>query len=110
MLPTAGNVTWLFRDSGEGLESAVRAWAAAEPQVLASAIAAQRQELEEIDVDREMLWDSPDDSPGEFYAWLAGESAIIKTLRRFLVSETGIDRKRVAFMGYWRLGKSEAQE
>jgi len=110
VLPTAGNVTWLFRDSGDGLESAVRAWAAAEPQVLASAKAAQRQELEEIDVDREMLWDSPEDSPGEFYAWLAGESATIKTLRRFLVSETGIDRKRVAFMGYWRLGKSEAQE
>jgi NADPH-dependent ferric siderophore reductase len=45
----------------------------------------------------------------DFYAWLAGESSVIKTLRRFLVSETGIDRKRVAFMGYWRLGKSEAQ-
>jgi len=110
VLPTTGNVTWLFRDSGTGLEAAVRAWAAAEPQVLESAIALQRQELEDIDVDREMLWDSPQDSPGEFYAWLAGESSIIKTLRRFLVSETGIDRKRVAFMGYWRLGKAEAQE
>jgi len=110
VLPTEANVTWLFKDSGDGLEAAVRAWAAAEPQVLASAIALQRQELEEIDVDREMLWDSPQDSPGEFYAWLAGESSVIKTLRRFLVSETGIDRKRVAFMGYWRLGKAEAQE
>jgi len=25
------------------------------------------------------------------------------------VSETGVDRKQVAFMGYWRNGKSEAQ-
>ena len=43
------------------------------------------------------------------YAWLAGEAGVIKTLRRFLVSETGIDRKRIAFMGYWRTGKAEAQ-
>jgi NADPH-dependent ferric siderophore reductase len=32
---------------------------------------------------------------------------MIKSLRRFLVSDLGIDRKRVAFMGYWRLGKAE---
>ena len=44
---------------------------------------------------------------GEFYAWIAGEAAAVKLARRMLVSECGVDRKRVAFMGYWRLGQSE---
>lgn len=60
--------------------------------------------------DDDLLWDSPQ-SPdgGDFYAWLAGEAGVIKTLRRLLVNETGLDRSRVAFMGYWRQGKPEAQ-
>ena len=33
---------------------------------------------------------------------------VIKTLRRHLVAECGVDRKAVAFMGYWRAGRSEA--
>jgi len=44
---------------------------------------------------------------GELYAWMAGEASVIKRLRRFLVSEVGIDRRQVAFMGYWRRGRSE---
>jgi NADPH-dependent ferric siderophore reductase len=34
----------------------------------------------------------------------------VKGLRRQLVQGQGVDRKRVAFMGYWRLGQSERQE
>src|SRR5699024_6817314 len=44
---------------------------------------------------------------GAFYAWLAGEAAVIKALRRHLVSELGLDRKQVSFMGYWRQGRPE---
>jgi NADPH-dependent ferric siderophore reductase len=44
--------------------------------------------------------------PG-LYAWLAGEATMVTTLRRFLVSETGIDRRQVTFMGYWRAGATE---
>lgn len=99
-------ITWLVH----GLEDAVRSWALEHPQVYASAIASRAQVVPDIDVDVEMLWDAPEESAGNFYAWLAGESALIKGLRRLLVSELGIDRSRVAFMGYWRLGKSEAQD
>ena len=108
--PEQSQVTWLVRGDDVPLEQAVRDWAAADPRFFASALATAAQELEEIDVDTETLWDSPEESTGEFYAWIAGESAMIKSLRRFLVTETGIDRKRVAFMGYWRLGRSEAFE
>ncbi|MEL4318924.1 siderophore-interacting protein [Leifsonia sp. YIM 134122] len=65
--------------------------------------------LDDIDIDREMLWDVPEGHSldGEFYAWIAGEASVIKTVRRFLVSEAGLDRRSVAFMGYWRLGRAE---
>jgi len=41
------------------------------------------------------------------YVWLAGESSVVTTLRRHLVNETGLDRERVTFTGYWRHGRSE---
>ncbi|MCS5718835.1 siderophore-interacting protein [Herbiconiux sp. CPCC 205763] len=108
------SVTWLGRASGGlGLQDAVRAWVGEHRDRIAPALAETEQELADIDVDVEMLWDSPEpDSEhpsANFYAWLAGESACIKALRRLLVTEVGVDRHRVAFMGYWRLGKAEAQ-
>ena len=41
--------------------------------------------------------------PG-LYAWIAGESGVVTTLRRHLVKDLGVDRGQVAFMGYWREG------
>lgn len=43
------------------------------------------------------------------YAWIAGESSCVKALRRHLVGERGIDRRRVTFVGYWREGLTEEQ-
>src|SRR5690606_22020123 len=71
-------------------------------------------DVEEIDVDHDIPWEVPRTAKGgaalksaRIYAWLAGEAGAIKTLRRHLVSERGVDRRAVAFMGYWRLGKAE---
>jgi NADPH-dependent ferric siderophore reductase len=44
---------------------------------------------------------------GAAYAWLAGESACVRALRRHLVAERGLDRKAVSFTGYWRQGRTE---
>lgn len=38
------------------------------------------------------------------YAWIAGESWMVRALRRTLVTDLGLDRAQVAFMGYWREG------
>ncbi|TDC76340.1 siderophore-interacting protein [Micromonospora sp. KC606] len=46
----------------------------------------------------------PDGLP---YAWMAGESTTVRALRRHLVAERGLDRRRVTFSGYWRRGASE---
>ena len=71
-------------------------------------------EVEEIDVDTDILWEVPRTAKGgaalkraPLYAWLAGEASAIKALRRHLVGDVGVDRRAVAFMGYWRLGRSE---
>lgn len=65
------------------------------------------------------LWETPNySSSGEeigestvvghdlagMYAWIAGESRVVTTLRRALVKELEVDRRQVAFMGYWRHG------
>ena len=112
-VPASFRVTWLARedrDHGAALTDAVKAWSTGAGDVLAAAAAPRRQELLDVDVDTDLLWESPEDSEGEFYAWMAGEAATVKGLRRHLVQGCGVDRKRVAFMGYWRLGQSERQE
>ncbi|NGO13494.1 siderophore-interacting protein [Streptomyces sp. HC44] len=43
------------------------------------------------------------------YAWIAGESGRVKELRRHLVREREIERRRVTFVGYWRRGLTEEQ-
>ncbi|WP_460774002.1 siderophore-interacting protein [Microbacterium sp. GXF7504] len=111
--PASARVTWLARGDrahGDALREAVTAWTDASGALLARAAAPRPQEVADIDVDRELLWESPDDAEGEFYAWMAGEAATIKALRRLLVSERGVDRRRVAFMGYWRAGQAERTE
>lgn len=71
-------------------------------------------DVDEIDIDRDILWEVPRTAKGAaalsrapLYAWLAGEAGAIKTLRRELVTGRGVDRRAVAFMGYWRLGRAE---
>jgi len=45
--------------------------------------------------------------PGQPYAWIAGEAAEIRDLRRHLVGERGFPREAVTFTGYWRRGVTE---
>ncbi|MBP3042455.1 siderophore-interacting protein [Arthrobacter jiangjiafuii] len=128
--PTASSVQirWLpraGRPHGELLEGAVRAtvalpgWASVD----GGPIPHPRPEMEDVNVDEAILWETPQrltpaavlSSPNPqtpagalpFYAWIAGEAGMVRGLRRYLVSEAGIDRKQVAFMGYWRSGRAE---
>lgn len=71
-------------------------------------------DVEEIDIDRDLLWEVPRTAKGgaalksaPLYAWIAGEASAVKSLRRHLVRDVGIDRRAVAFMGYWRIGRAE---
>lgn len=107
--PHGMRVTWLGRNGaahGSRLVPALR-------DVAAELFAAEErrvvQPVDDVDVDSDLLWEVPDGAPTTSgrYAWLAGEAGVIKTLRRHLVTDLGIDRRSVAFMGYWRRGRRE---
>jgi NADPH-dependent ferric siderophore reductase len=110
-LPPTAEVAWLPREGapvGSRLVPAVTGWARSEERLLRAAAAPAPQPYQEVDVDAEILWEAPAEPPDEaFYAWLAGEAGVIKDLRRLLVRGHGVDRSRVAFMGYWRQGRAE---
>ncbi|MEU7904463.1 siderophore-interacting protein [Actinoplanes sp. NPDC049118] len=92
-------ITWLVRSEGERLEPVVR------EQLDRSAPAGTPGDVvEQEDGD---VWDVPEEAAGGFYAWLAGEAGTVVSLRRHLVAERGVDRRAVAFMGYWKKGRAQ---
>jgi NADPH-dependent ferric siderophore reductase len=113
--PDGVGVRWLPRDGGprgEALHAAVLEHLGAQAASL---------EVDESEIDPD-LWETPFySSSGEaeggngrsvghewhgLYAWIAGESKVVTGLRRALVKDLGLDRHQVAFMGYWREGRS----
>lgn len=40
----------------------------------------------------------------ELYVWVAGESGAVARIRRYLTQELGVDKDRIAFLGYWKTG------
>ncbi|GAA1841287.1 siderophore-interacting protein [Agromyces salentinus] len=102
---------------GDHLAPAVRDWVVRHladlgvTRAAGDAAAAALAEAERADLPDTALWDVPEGHSldGACYAWLAGEASVITGLRRFLVREAGLDRRQVAFMGYWRRGRAELE-
>lgn len=122
-LPDAADAAYLPVHPGFEYRVAARAGedrhahlvAAVEDEAARLVPAGRGAEVEEVDIDRDILWEVPRTAKGgaalksaPLYAWLAGEAGAIKTLRRHLVTAMGVDRRAVAFMGYWRVGRAEA--
>lgn len=115
--PEGVELTWLARANGSensnniGVSREVRHGDELVPAVKRH-VAKFRQQVGASDAaafDEENLWDTPGEEPGAgMFAWLAGEATAITTLRRHLVAERGWDRRRIAFMGYWKKGKAES--
>jgi NADPH-dependent ferric siderophore reductase len=108
--PASVKVSWLARNGSPRGDLLVPAVQAAARHLLPPLPVPDT--FDDVDVDTEELWEVPqEETPyGPLYAWLAGEAAVIKALRRHLVAERGLDRRAVAFMGYWRQGRSEHNE
>lgn len=111
--PEGVEVVWLPRN-GAPLGSLVHGAAV---ERLGGAATSVEVADDEVDPD---LWETPAySSSGEtvaaeaahtedLYVWIAGESKVVTGLRRVLVNDLGLDRRQVAFMGYWRVGVSMA--
>ena len=111
--PVGMRIVWLPRDGVPHGERACRAVLG----LFGLGVLCEPVDENEVDPD---LWETPthsssgeplpgtDDAAAEeaggLYAWGAGESAMVTRLRRHLVRDAGLDRRQVAFMGYWRLG------
>lgn len=106
------SLTWLpRRGAGHGARLRPAVEAAAERLGFDHANPAQRTAAPTED-NEDLVWDVPDPEHSRVeprdrrYAWLAGEAGVITDLRRYLVNDLGVDRRSVAFMGYWRLGRA----
>ncbi|MEW1960048.1 siderophore-interacting protein [Kineococcus sp. NPDC059986] len=127
-VPTAGDlldlrsdadltVEWLPRNGvhapGELLQRRVHDVAAALVDEVRSDDGSDRTGEGDGEDEDGILWDVPENAeaagPECLYAWLAGESGVVKALRRHLVREVGVPRSSVAFMGYWRAGRAEGE-
>ncbi|MEU5674234.1 siderophore-interacting protein [Micromonospora sp. NPDC047762] len=109
LAPPGVEVRWLARGADGYGSRLVPAVVAAAGELLAPGASTAAQPVPDVDVDTEILWEVPEQvAPAPLYAWLAGEAGVIRNLRRHLVAERGLDRRAVAFMGYWRLGHSDA--
>ncbi|WP_430501420.1 siderophore-interacting protein [Micromonospora trifolii] len=107
--PPGVEVRWLARGTDGYGSRLVPAVVAAAGELLAPGGAAAAQPVPDVDADTEILWEVPEQvASAPLYAWLAGEAGVIRNLRRHLVAERGLDRRAVAFMGYWRLGHVDA--
>ncbi|MBY8870261.1 siderophore-interacting protein [Micromonospora sp. PLK6-60] len=106
--PPGMAVTWLPRGGAGHGSRLVPALAAAATDLLDGRTRPAAPPVAEVDVDADVLWEVPAEAaPTPLYAWLAGEAGVIRDLRRHLVGERGLDRRAVAFMGYWRLGRAD---
>ncbi|MCG5462363.1 siderophore-interacting protein [Micromonospora sp. MED01] len=109
LAPPGVEVRWLARGADGYGSRLVPAVVAAAGELLAPGTSTSAQPVSDVDVDTELLWEVPEQAASApLSAWLAGEAGVIRTLRRHLVAERGLDRRAVAFMGYWRLGRADA--
>ncbi|MBB5953557.1 NADPH-dependent ferric siderophore reductase [Saccharothrix tamanrassetensis] len=44
---------------------------------------------------------------GEAFAWIAGEAGTVRAIRRHLIGDRGLDKRRIDFAGYWRLALTQ---
>ncbi|MGE8658287.1 MAG: siderophore-interacting protein [Achromobacter sp.] len=48
--------------------------------------------------------------PGEGYVWVAAESAVAKAVREVMVTQHGVDKRRIRAASYWKRGASAVHE
>ncbi|WP_291405334.1 siderophore-interacting protein [Devosia sp.] len=107
-LPTWPGLTinWLIRhEQGDPRPGDLLVNAIDSAKLPAATVEEASVELETIDIDATVPWELAKATEGAFYAWIAGESEAIMSIRRTLIKERGIDRSLLNLMGYWRFGK-----
>lgn len=97
-------VQWLIREKTTAGTLMVEAVQKAVPPINTPNVG-QAVELADVDIDKEILWEIAETAAEGFYGWIAGESAAVMSLRRYLIKDCGIPRESLNLMGYWRYNK-----
>ncbi|OUM22383.1 NADPH-dependent ferric siderophore reductase [Pseudomonas sp. 1239] len=97
---------WLPRDQQQRIQGQAMVHAVTQLATLPARRPPADTRLEEVDIDQQILWERASASHQSFYAWVAGESAAVMQIRRFLINEQGLDRNALTLMGYWRAGRT----
>ena len=92
---------------GELQTQVVRRWLAAHPELTHFVGPASGDTTVYFDGAEDAYWETTTDQDPRFSVWIAGESSVVKSLRRVLVNEFEVPKSAVAFMGYWREGRAE---
>jgi NADPH-dependent ferric siderophore reductase len=98
-------VQWLIREKTTAGTLMVEAVQKAVPPINTPNVG-QAVELADVDIDKEILWEIAETAAEGFYGWIAGESAAVMSLRRYLIKDCGIPRESLNLMGYWRYNKA----
>ncbi|WP_053118970.1 siderophore-interacting protein [Pseudomonas sp. P1.31] len=98
-------VQWLIREKTTAGTLMVEAVKTAITPINTSTVG-QAVELADVDIDKEILWEIAETAAEGFYGWIAGESAAVMSLRRYLIKDCGIPRESLNLMGYWRYNKA----
>lgn len=101
------SVQWLIREQAGATVAGTLMVEAVRKAVLPvdASTVNQAVELADVDIDQEILWEIAETATEGFYGWIAGESAAVMNLRRYLIKERGIPRESLNLMGYWRYNK-----
>ena len=101
------SVQWLIRDRVTATRAGLLMVDAVRRAILPSfaSNAFEAVELAEVDVDEGMLWETAESARDGFYGWIAGETAAVMNLRKYLIKECGIAKESLNLMGYWRYNK-----
>lgn len=109
--PAGVQVEWSVRGRDRGAEQTrvVRQWLESHP-LLGSEAGGETTVYVDGETGDGGYWEVTTDRGEEIpalSAWIAGESSVVKALRRLLVTDYALPKSAVAFMGYWREGRSE---
>ncbi|RNI23876.1 siderophore-interacting protein [Flexivirga caeni] len=102
--PPGVQVVWCAADRGDDQLDTVRQWLTG-----IGPLGSDDARTTVLDNDADAYWEVSDPGQGAtghpaLSAWIAGESAQVRALRRLLVNDFEIPRAAVCFMGYWRIG------
>lgn len=103
-IPSGFEVVWLSRDGavrGEKTQVALAEGIGLEIQPVRPHLETESEGNGCCKIE-DLVWGQPDQVTDSQYFWIAGECAVVRSLRQLLVRQCGFKKEQISFMGYWK--------